>query len=106
MPPCSIVAIPQSRAPGNAQYFPIAGFSFVDVRGQRWGLDRDKTLKAMDLPAATPNTRDSGHGRLEATWKLLFGDTDKQSMAVERLGSAFSDIPAPKPLKDCGADKK
>jgi hypothetical protein len=40
VPPCSIITIPQSQAPGNAQYFAIAGFSFVDVRGQRWGRDR------------------------------------------------------------------
>ncbi|MFE6808584.1 hypothetical protein ACFVEN_44075 [Streptomyces sp. NPDC057681] len=110
VPPCSIITIPQLWAPGNGQYFTIAGFSFIDVRGQRWGRDRYKPLKAMDLPATAPNTdrggRGSEHNRLEATWKILFGDPGKQTMAiaVERPGS--SSIPAPKPLKDCGADKK
>ncbi|MFE6938392.1 hypothetical protein [Streptomyces chartreusis] len=100
VPPCSIITIPQSEAPGNAQYFAIAVFSFVDVRGQRWGRDRYKPLKAMDLPAAT-HTRDSG--RLMATWKLLFGGAGIPSMTTARPGSAFTDIPAPKPLKDCRA---
>ncbi|WP_326771309.1 hypothetical protein [Streptomyces sp. NBC_01445] len=102
VPPCSIITI---WTPGNANHFAVAGFSFVDVRGQRWGRAGYKPLKAMDLPAAAPIMGDNGHGQGSATWKLLFGDTDQQSLAVERPGSTFSNIPPPKPLKDCGADK-
>ncbi|WP_405606544.1 hypothetical protein [Streptomyces sp. NBC_00076] len=86
VPPCSIITIPQSQALGNAQYFAIAGFSFVDVRGQRWGRDRYKPLKIMDLPAAKNNTRDSENGRLPATWKLLFGRASPDDHGQAGLG--------------------
>ncbi|MGV9255104.1 hypothetical protein [Streptomyces sp. NPDC003697] len=104
VPPCSLVTIPNSVI-GRKQYFAIAGFSFVDVRGQRWGRDRYKPLKAMNLaPAIT--TRSLTQHRVMDTWKLLFGSSGPPAMASARPGSVFSDIPAPKPLKDCGSDSK
>ncbi|WP_405778827.1 hypothetical protein OG512_00755 [Streptomyces sp. NBC_01378] len=106
VPPCSVITIPQSAAPGQSQYFAIAGFSFVDVRGQRWGRDRYKPLEAMKLPAAATNSGDSLGDRMHATWRLLFGNAGHAGMASSRPGSAFSRIPAPKPLKDCGSDSK
>ncbi|MFI6873549.1 hypothetical protein ACIBL6_08935 [Streptomyces sp. NPDC050400] len=100
--PCSRITIPASAAPAQFGAFAIAGFSFVDTQGQRWGRATYKPLQAMNLPSSG----DSFHNRYMATWKLIFGNAEKGQMRPERPGSPHSHLPAPEPLKDCGSDSK
>jgi hypothetical protein len=106
VPPCSRVKIPPVAA-RNALFptmksldtkFAIAGFTFVDARGHRWGRATNKPFQRMKLPP-TNSPVDAPHTTIVSTWKLLFGSNLRGAKEI-------SSLPAPEPLRDCGTDGK
>ncbi|MEU5510822.1 hypothetical protein [Streptomyces fungicidicus] len=109
VPPCSRVTIPPTTArdalgattrnTGSV----VAAFSFVDARGHRWGRSVSRPLSRMQIPGSTLSASPL------ATWRLAF-DGKKPPRGLTSLpsrpGARGSDVPAPEPLKDCGANNK
>ncbi|MFL4910677.1 hypothetical protein ACJ6WF_48210 [Streptomyces sp. MMS24-I2-30] len=104
IPPCSRVTI-SGKAAGeilgsdSPQYFGIAGFTFVDARGRRWGRSTYEPLKEMKVASTMEDSIDSA-------WRQIFPKTEPRGDIRYRPGSKFSELPAPEPLKNCSADDK
>ncbi|MFE6946652.1 hypothetical protein [Streptomyces chartreusis] len=99
LPPCSQVTIPstamQHAAPQDGsgrlitENVELGGIYFIDVYGQRWGRLSSGPLE----PVKTASDGKAGLGDKHA------------GVDMSLPGSHFSDLAAPKSLKDCGAEK-
>lgn len=80
--------------------YTIPGVSFVDVYGKRWARPSSGPLQPLN--EALPSTKEGA----SSISKALFGKKNwSEGTANQPSGASYSEIPAPEPLKDCGADK-
>ncbi|SED57781.1 hypothetical protein SAMN05216533_0006 [Streptomyces sp. Ag109_O5-10] len=107
IPPCSRVTIPPTAAehqlgPGTTPdvIYTIPGVSFIDIYGKQWARPSTGPLQPLKGSWAVSERN------LSSISKALFGKVIRPlGMMNQPSGAPYSEIPAPEPLKDCGADK-